>query len=65
MFFSSVIIGPFVVIVAFILIRASVRILREYERAVVFTLGRFQKVLHRAVVWVIISQFRSAVFCCC
>jgi hypothetical protein len=21
--------------------------------------------LHRAIVWVIISQFRSAVFCCC
>jgi regulator of protease activity HflC (stomatin/prohibitin superfamily) len=26
------------------LIMASVKILREYERAVVFTLGRFQKV---------------------
>jgi len=26
------------------LITASVKILREYERAVVFTLGRFQKV---------------------
>jgi regulator of protease activity HflC (stomatin/prohibitin superfamily) len=43
MFFSSVILGPLVVIVAFILIGASVRILREYERAVVFTLGRFRK----------------------
>ena len=35
------------VIVAFpalALIRATVKILREYERAVVFTLGRFQKV---------------------
>jgi len=32
------------VVVAFSLIAASVRILREYERAVVFTLGRFQKV---------------------
>src|ERR1700678_1429751 len=31
-------------VVAFLLIAASVRILREYERAVVFTLGRFQKV---------------------
>jgi len=30
--------------VAFIMIGASVRILREYERAVVFTLGRFQRV---------------------
>jgi regulator of protease activity HflC (stomatin/prohibitin superfamily) len=42
--FSSVIIGPFLVVVAVVLIGASVRILREYERAVVFTLGRFQKV---------------------
>ena len=31
-------------VVALVLIAASVRILREYERAVVFTLGRFQKV---------------------
>jgi len=30
--------------VAFILITSAVKILREYERAVVFTLGRFQKV---------------------
>jgi regulator of protease activity HflC (stomatin/prohibitin superfamily) len=40
--------GPFVLLSAiaavFIVIAASVRILREYERAVVFTLGRFQKV---------------------
>ena len=35
---------PAVLLVAFILIGTSVRILREYERAVVFTLGRFQKV---------------------
>jgi regulator of protease activity HflC (stomatin/prohibitin superfamily) len=35
---------PIVVIVTLVLIAASVRILREYERAVVFTLGRFQKV---------------------
>ncbi len=35
---------PFLVIVGFALIGASVRILREYERAVVFTLGRFEKV---------------------
>ena len=35
---------PVVLIVAFVLVTASVRILREYERAVVFTLGRFQKV---------------------
>jgi regulator of protease activity HflC (stomatin/prohibitin superfamily) len=36
--------APALFLVAFILIGASVRILREYERAVVFTLGRFQKV---------------------
>jgi regulator of protease activity HflC (stomatin/prohibitin superfamily) len=46
MFFSSVLYAaaPAVLIVAFVLIVASVRILREYERAVVFTLGRFEKV---------------------
>jgi hypothetical protein len=35
---------PSILIVIFVLITASVKILREYERAVVFTLGRFQKV---------------------
>jgi len=35
---------PVVVIVASVVIKASVKVLREYERAVVFTLGRFQKV---------------------
>jgi regulator of protease activity HflC (stomatin/prohibitin superfamily) len=35
---------PVLVILAFVLITASVKILREYERAVVFTLGRFQRV---------------------
>ena len=41
---------PFVVVAVFALVavltvtRATVKILREYERAVVFTLGRFQKV---------------------
>ena len=35
---------PIVLIFALVLITASVKILREYERAVVFTLGRFQKV---------------------
>lgn len=33
-----------VLFVAFVLVTATVRILREYERAVVFTLGRFQRV---------------------
>jgi regulator of protease activity HflC (stomatin/prohibitin superfamily) len=35
---------PLVVIVGFVVITATVKILREYERAVVFTLGRFQRV---------------------
>ena len=44
MSFLSLSIIPAVLVVALILIMASVKILREYERAVVFTLGRFQKV---------------------
>ena len=35
---------PVVALVALFLIQTSVKILREYERAVVFNLGRFQKV---------------------
>ena len=34
---------PALLLFAFIIIGASVRILREYERAVVFTLGRFRR----------------------
>ena len=44
MSFLSLSIIPAVLVVALILIMASVKILREYERAVVFTLGRFQRV---------------------
>ena len=45
MYFSALyVIAPILVIVAFILATSTVKILREYERAVVFTLGRFQKV---------------------
>ena len=44
MTFIPIYIIAVVVFVAFVLIGASVRILREYERAVVFTLGRFDKV---------------------
>jgi len=36
--------GPIVVIVVVMLLFASVKILRQYERAVVFTLGKFQNV---------------------
>ena len=39
----------FVLLVALVCLSASVRILREYERAVVFTLGRFSG--SRAQVW--------------
>jgi regulator of protease activity HflC (stomatin/prohibitin superfamily) len=35
---------PLLAVVVFILLGATVRILREYERAVVFTLGRFDRV---------------------
>ncbi|MGO9741453.1 MAG: slipin family protein [Roseiarcus sp.] len=44
MFSPTLYIVVFVLIVAGYLVAASVRILREYERAVVFTLGRFQRV---------------------
>jgi regulator of protease activity HflC (stomatin/prohibitin superfamily) len=35
---------PFFVLLGFVLLAATVRIVRQYERAVVFTLGRFQGV---------------------
>jgi regulator of protease activity HflC (stomatin/prohibitin superfamily) len=44
MIFSPLYVLPAALIVFFFLITATVRILREYERAVVFTLGRFQRV---------------------
>jgi regulator of protease activity HflC (stomatin/prohibitin superfamily) len=44
MFVSSLYVIPIIFVVGFILLTASVKILREYERAVVFTLGRFQNV---------------------
>jgi len=44
MFFSTLMLAPIVILVALFLAGTSVRILREYERAVVFTLGRFQRV---------------------
>ena len=48
MTFIPIYIIAVVVFVAFVLIGASVRILREYERAVVFTLGRFTRSKARA-----------------
>jgi regulator of protease activity HflC (stomatin/prohibitin superfamily) len=44
MSFAMMFILPIAVVVAFTLVTASVKILRQYERAVVFTLGRFQGV---------------------
>jgi len=44
MFFPILFVIPVVLIAAFILVAKAVRILREYERAVIFTLGRFQRV---------------------
>ena len=44
----SYVILAFVLIVVVILITACVKILRQYERAVVFTLGRFQESKGRA-----------------
>ena len=41
---SSLFVIPVVAILVLVLATMSVRILREYERAVVFTLGRFEKV---------------------
>ncbi len=38
------IVVPVRLVAAFVLVTASVKVLREYERAVVFTLGRFQQV---------------------
>jgi regulator of protease activity HflC (stomatin/prohibitin superfamily) len=44
MFFSTLMLTPIILLVAVVLAGMSVKILREYERAVVFTLGRFEKV---------------------
>lgn len=40
----SLYIGPFVILLVIVVISSSIKIMREYERAVIFTLGRFQKV---------------------
>jgi regulator of protease activity HflC (stomatin/prohibitin superfamily) len=44
MFFSTMMLVPAGLLILVLLAGTSVKILREYERAVVFTLGRFQKV---------------------
>jgi regulator of protease activity HflC (stomatin/prohibitin superfamily) len=43
-FISLILLLVFAFIAAAVLVRTTVKILREYERGVVFTLGRFQKV---------------------
>jgi regulator of protease activity HflC (stomatin/prohibitin superfamily) len=43
-FFSALYLIPLILVVAAVFIRATFKILREYERAVVFTFGRFQRV---------------------
>jgi regulator of protease activity HflC (stomatin/prohibitin superfamily) len=44
MFSFEMVVVPIILIVAFTVIMATVKILRQYEQAVVFTLGRFQGV---------------------
>jgi regulator of protease activity HflC (stomatin/prohibitin superfamily) len=44
MLFSTLYLIPVVAVAAFVFIRATFKVLREYERAVVFTFGRFQRV---------------------
>jgi regulator of protease activity HflC (stomatin/prohibitin superfamily) len=44
MLLSGLYLVPVAAVVVIVVAKASVKILREYERAVVFTLGRFQKV---------------------
>ncbi len=52
MLFPSLYILPIVFLIG-ILVMASVKILREYERAVVFTFGRFQSVMGPGLVFLI------------
>jgi len=52
MLFPSLYILPIVFVIG-ILVMASVKILREYERAVVFTFGRFQSVMGPGLVFLI------------
>jgi regulator of protease activity HflC (stomatin/prohibitin superfamily) len=53
---------PALLLFAVIIIGAGVRILREYERAVVFTLGRFQRVKGPGLV-LFIPFFRACLAC--
>jgi len=53
MFSGSLYVIPIILILVVVMIQASVRILREYERAVVFTLGRFQAVMGPGLMFMI------------
>ena len=44
MYSFSMFLGPLAVVVVFFILAATVKILRQYERAVVFTLGKFDRV---------------------
>ncbi|MBU2857872.1 slipin family protein [Acidithiobacillus ferrooxidans] len=52
-FITNFVVPIVVLIVAIILIRATIKILRQYERAVVFTFGRFQYVKGPGLVFII------------
>ena len=64
MFSSTLYIVPVVMIVTLVLITASVKILREYERAVVFTLGRFQAVKGPGLILMIpfVQEWSGSIF---
>lgn len=44
MFFSSLFLAPIVLIVALVVASATVKIMHQYQAAVVVTLGRFDRV---------------------
>lgn len=51
---------PFLILAAVLLLASAIRIFREYERGVVFTLGRFQRVKGPGLV-IVIPAFQQAV----
>ncbi len=55
---TAILIAVVVIVVFFVLAGTAVKILREYERAVIFTLGRFQAVRGPGLVllWPFIQQ---------
>lgn len=51
--FSTMLVIPAAALIAMMLLSMSIKILREYERAVVFTLGRFERVKGPGLVFLI------------